>query len=76
MTDKIVSVLLSFTLAAIVIAWQSTMPEPSHERLARARSRAEVISRLGYFDVAAREMLELKNNGALAPSPLAVPSSQ
>jgi len=76
MADRIVSVSLSVLLAAMVIGWQSTMPEPPHESLARDVARAEVIGRLGYLDVAAREMLELKSNRALAPSPLAIPSSR
>ncbi|MBX9653372.1 hypothetical protein K2Y11_07090 [bacterium] len=76
MADKIVSVSLCIMLAGIVLAWQTTMPEPSRDWLARDVARAEVIGRLGYFDAAAREMSDLQNIGSQLPSPPAVPSSK
>lgn len=76
MDAKIFSVSLSTALAAIVIAWLSTMPEPPQQKLIRDIARAEVLLRLGYFDAASREILVLKENGSPATSPPSAPSSR
>jgi hypothetical protein len=62
----------SLLLAAVVITWQSQMPEPPAEKLARGVALAEVLARLGYFDAAFSETMQLSDE----PSPAITGQSQ